>query len=87
MVVIDLSRASTDAAGSGKLTCAVARAEKRGQHVPIALTNAMQLEVLRAAGLDSAIPVVRSEPEALRLLARNPVTSSARGATRNHPAA
>jgi anti-anti-sigma regulatory factor len=89
MVVIDLSRASTDSAGTGVLICAVARAKERGQRVAIVATDPLQLEVLWAVGLDGVIPVVRSEPEGLRLLAHDPVADQgqARGAKPDHAVA
>jgi anti-anti-sigma factor len=63
-VIVDLSGASCDAAGTGVLLGATARAAERGQQLVFVVTDPLEFEVLVAAGLDQVVPVVASVPEA-----------------------
>jgi anti-anti-sigma regulatory factor len=65
-LIVDLSAATLDSAGTAALMSATARAAKWGQRVVFVLTDPVELEVLNSLGLGSAVPVVGSVPEALR---------------------
>jgi propanol-preferring alcohol dehydrogenase len=64
-VVVDLSAAHEDAAGTGALLTATARARKQGQQVVFVVPDGVERGVLLSAGLSEVVPVVRSEREAL----------------------
>jgi anti-anti-sigma factor len=64
-VVVDLSAATMDSAGTGVLLAWVARARRRSQGVVVVCSDPLQHEVLFAVGLDSVVPIVTSEREAL----------------------
>jgi propanol-preferring alcohol dehydrogenase len=64
-VVIDLSGASEDAAGTGLLMAAMARARRRGQQVVFVVPEGIEREVLLSLGLSDVVPVVTSRREAL----------------------
>lgn len=64
-VVVDLSAATMDSAGTGVLLAWVARARRRGQGVVVVSGDPLQREVLLTLGLDDVVPIVTSEREAL----------------------
>jgi anti-anti-sigma regulatory factor len=75
-VVIDLTGATTDSAGTGALIGVVVRARQRDQHLVIVAPDRLQYEVCVSVGLDTGAPLVRSEPEALQRLAELTVAGS-----------
>src|SRR5487761_541124 len=70
-LVIDLSEAITDSAGTELLIGCVARAHQQRQRVLIVAPDPTQYEVFGAVGLDSAAPVVSSQSEAIRWFAQH----------------
>jgi anti-anti-sigma regulatory factor len=67
-VVIDLSEATIDSAGTGALIGFVTRALKRDQRVVLVTSDQLQHELFAAVDLDLAVPVVWGEPEAFQAL-------------------
>lgn len=64
-LIVDLSEARLDAAGSGALVTAVERAHERRQQVVLVVTNPMLRGVLTTIGLNLVVPIVGSEPDAI----------------------
>jgi anti-anti-sigma regulatory factor len=67
-VIVDLLNASLDAAGTGVVLSATARARKRGQQMVFVIADPVELEVLASQGLGFVVPVVASVSEALNWL-------------------
>jgi alcohol dehydrogenase, propanol-preferring len=64
-VVVDLSSASEDAAGTGVLLEATAGARRRGQQLVFVVPEGIERDVLLSAGLNEVAPVVTSQRQAL----------------------
>jgi anti-anti-sigma factor len=65
VVLVDLTAARLDAAGTGALLVATERATARAQQIIIVATNPLQLSVLEATGLNAVVPIAASEAAAL----------------------
>jgi anti-anti-sigma factor len=77
LLILDLRRLSgIDAAGTGVVLAAVARARHRGQHLAIVAMDPILIEVLSSLG--SSSPVVHSPAEAWRVLSRAGQVGAAR---------
>jgi anti-anti-sigma regulatory factor len=64
-LIVDLSSAILDAAGTGVVLAATAMARTRGQQLVFVVADPVELEALTAAGLDIVVPVVASVGDAL----------------------
>jgi len=71
VVVVNLTGARFDAAGTGALLVATERAGERGQQIVVVATDPLQLAVLRETGLNIVVPIVDSEVAALAWCERN----------------
>ena len=70
-VIVDLSSAESDAAGTGSLLAAAAQAKEIGQQLVFVVADPQEVEVLVSVGLDQVMPIVGSVPGALEWLAAN----------------
>ena len=73
VVVIDLTAMTgSDAAGTGTLLVAAARAEERGQQLVVVAPDMLEREVFEATGLGTVVPIVTSEAKAWQWLDAHP---------------
>jgi anti-anti-sigma factor len=77
-VIIDLSDAVLDSAGTGALVATATRARQRGQRLALVVPDAVELEVLRRLGVDDLLPLVASESEAVAWFVARPTPAGAR---------
>ena len=67
-VIIDLSQAQLDSAGTGRLVAGSLRSKERSQPMVVVVTDPVQREVFHTIGLADIIPLVHSIDEAQREL-------------------
>ncbi len=67
-VIIDLTLAGLDSAGTGRLVAAALRSKEHSQPMVVVATDPAQLEVFHAVGLADIVAVVHSMDEALQEL-------------------
>lgn len=71
-VVVDLTEATTDSAGTGALLGCLERASSRCQSVVVVVAPGVLHDVLSGLSFDSLAPIVETVDDALRCLAERP---------------